>query len=124
PTKTLLFDVGSLGLTTYILRRIGGAVALAERVAAGGERDRFVVVHRHALERLANVLRGSERIGVAVRSFRIHVDETHLNRAERILEIAIACVALVSEPGGFGSPIDVLFRFPHVLASTAEAERG
>ena len=45
-----------------------GAVALAEGVAADDERDRLLVVHRHAGERLADVARRGERIGVAVRA--------------------------------------------------------
>ena len=37
-------------------RRIAGAVGLAEGVAAGDQRDGLLVVHRHAEERLADVL--------------------------------------------------------------------
>ena len=47
---------------------VGGAVALAERVAAGDERHRLLVVHRHAGERLADVPGRGERIRVAVRA--------------------------------------------------------
>ena len=63
--------------------RIAGAVALAEGVAAGDERDGLLVVHRHARERLADVARGELRIGVAVRALGVHVDEAHLHGAER-----------------------------------------
>jgi hypothetical protein len=38
------------------------------------------IVHTHAAEGLADVACGGERIGIAVRTFRIHVDEAHLGR--------------------------------------------
>ena len=79
-------------------------MGLAERVAAGNERHRFLVVHRHAAERLANVARRGHGIRVAVRPFRIHVDEAHLHRAEGIRELPIAAVALVTEPRGSRIP--------------------
>ena len=49
-------------------RRIAGAVALAEGVSAGDERDGLLVVHRHARERLADVPAGGDRIRLAVRA--------------------------------------------------------
>ena len=39
-------------------------VGLAERVAAGDERHRLLVVHRHAAERLADVPRRGNGIGL------------------------------------------------------------
>ena len=63
---------------------------LAERVAAGDQRDRLLVVHRHALERLADIPRRGERVRLAVRPFRIDVDQTHLHGGERILKFAVA----------------------------------
>ena len=66
--------------------------------------------------------RGGDRIRVAVRPFRIHVDEAHLHGAEGIRQLAVAAVALVTEPRGFRSPVDV-FRLPDVLAAAGEAER-
>ncbi len=65
-------------------RRIAGAVGLAEAVAAGNQRDGLFVVHRHAEERLADVPGRRDRVGVAVRTFRIDVDQAHLHRAERL----------------------------------------
>ena len=93
-----------------------GAVRLAERVTAGDERDRLLVVHRHAGERLADVHGGGERIGIAVRPLGVHIDEAHLNGAERFFEIPLAGVSLIPEPGGLRPPVDVL-GFPYVLAT-------
>ncbi len=45
----------------------------------------FLVVHRHALERLAHMQRCSCGIGFTVHAFGIHIDEAHVNCGERIV---------------------------------------
>ena len=65
--------------------RIASAVGFAEGVAAGNQRNRLFVVHRHAAERLANILGCGNGIRIAIGPFRIHVDQTHLHGSERIL---------------------------------------
>jgi hypothetical protein len=80
------------------------AVRLAEGVAAGDERDGLLVVHGHAAEGLADVLGRRERIGVAVRALRVHVDEAHLHGGERVLQLALAGVALVGRANFFSGP--------------------
>ena len=65
------------------------AVRLAEGVAAGNQRHGLFVVHGHAPEGLADVLRGGDRVGLAVGTFRVHVDEAHLHGGERLLELAV-----------------------------------
>src|SRR5258705_7607719 len=99
-------------------RRIARAVGLAEAVAAGNQRDGLLVVHRHAEERFADVLGLRDRIRIAVRSFRIHVDEPHLHRAERILKLAFAAVAFVPQPRPLGTPVE-LFGLPDIAAAAA-----
>ena len=84
--------------------------------------DGLLVVHRHAGEGLADVPGGGERVGVAVRALRVHVDEAHLHGAEGTGELAVAAVALVAEPRVLGAPEDLL-GLPDVLAPEAEAER-
>src|SRR5208282_3852689 len=122
PAEPLLLDGCAFGLGADIFARIGSAVGLAERVSAGDERDGLLVVHGHALERLADVPRRGERIRLAVWPFRIHVDQTHLHSAEGILEITVAAVALVRQPLAFGAPVDVLWGLPGILAPAAKAE--
>jgi hypothetical protein len=122
PAEALFLDIGAFGQRADILVRIGSAVGLAEAVAAGDQRHRLLVVHRHAAERLANVLRRLDGIGIAVRAFRIDVDQAHLDGAERILELTVAAVALVGEPLALTAPIDVLRRLPHVGTSAGETE--
>ncbi len=71
-----------------------GAVGLAEGMAAGDERDGFLVVHRHAAEGLADIVRRRDRIGIAVRAFGVDVDQAHLHRGERILQLARVDVSI------------------------------
>jgi hypothetical protein len=102
-------------------RGVARAVRLAEAVAARDQRDGLLVVHRHAAEGLADVDRGLARVGLAVRAFRVHVDEAHLHGAERLRELALAAVALIAEPAALGTPVE-LFRLPDVGAAAGEAE--
>jgi len=98
-------------------------VGFAERMAAGYQRDRFFVVHRHPRERFPNVAGRSDRIRVSVRSLRINVDQAHLNVGERFGEVTIAAVAFVSEPRALRPEINHFVRLPNVLAPAAKTER-
>ena len=69
PAETLEGNVRTLGLGTD-QRGIARAVALAEGMAAGGERDGLLIVHRHAGEGLAHVARRLQRVGIAARGLR------------------------------------------------------
>jgi hypothetical protein len=95
---------------------------LSDVVATDDERDRLLVIHRHAVEGVSNVLGGSQRIRVAAGPLGVHVDQAHLHRGERICEVPVAAVALVSEPRVLRPPVDLL-GFPDVLSPEAEAER-
>jgi hypothetical protein len=75
PAEALLFDGGASGSGPS--SGIAVAVALADGVAAGGQGDGFLVVHRHAGEGLAHVVRGLQRIGIAVDALRVDVDQAH-----------------------------------------------
>ena len=143
PAEALLLEAGRLRAPAHNVRRRGGAVGLAEGVAAGDQRDGFLVVHRHAAEGLADVLRRRDRIGIAVRTFRVDVDQPHLHGGERILQVAAVDVAIrivvghehrarlldalgtvrvadvAAQPGRLGAPVDVLIRLPDVLATAA-----
>jgi hypothetical protein len=78
--------------------RIASAVGLAKGMSASNQRDRFFVVHRHARESLADIFGSGERIRIAVRSFRVHIDQAHLHRGQGILKFPLAAVALVAKP--------------------------
>ena len=97
-------------------------MGFAKSVAAGNQRDGLLVIHRHAEERLADVLGRRDRIRLAVRPLRIDVDQAHLHRAERILKLTFAAIALVAEPRSLRPPIELL-GFPDIGAAAAETER-
>ena len=122
PSETLLFNVGRLRLAASVHIRIGRAVGFAEGVSTGNESDRFFIIHGHAAEGLTNVDGRGQWIRCTVRTFRVDVDETHLHGTEGSFELALAAVALVTEPGGFVSPVNVILGLPDVLATTGEAE--
>ena len=121
PAQALLLDRGRLGIGADVVLR-ARTVRLAEGVAARDQGHRLLVVHRHPAERLADVAGRGDRVRVTVRALRVDVDETHLDRAERLLELPVAVVALVAEPDGLGTPVDVVVRLPGVHAAAAEAE--
>ena len=89
PAEALVLDARAPSGSGPTQRRIAGAVGLAEGVAAGDQRDGLLVVHRHAGEGLADVLGRGDRIRLAVRAFRIDVDQAHLHGAERILRARV-----------------------------------
>src|SRR5215475_2678615 len=97
-------------------------MGFADRVAADDERKGFLVIHRHAGERLTNVVRGEGRVRVAARPLRIHIDQAHALGADGALELPLATVALVSKPGVLRAPED-LVGLPAVLSPETEAER-
>ena len=122
PAQALLLERGRLGIGADVALRTR-AVGLAEGVTARDQGDRLLVVHRHPAERLADVAGRGERVRVAVRPLRVDVDEAHLDRAERVGELAVAAVALVIQPGRLRTPVDVLLGLPGVHPAAAEAER-
>ena len=122
PSEALVLDVGAFWFVAYIVSGNGSAVSFAEGMAAGNECDRFLVVHRHARESFADVPCRRNGIGLSIRPFRIHVDQTHLHGSERILKITIAAVALVRQPRAFRSPVHFLFGLPDIRAAAAETE--
>ncbi len=121
PAQALLLDRGRLGLGADARCRTG-AVRLAEGVAAGDERHGLLVVHGHAREGLPDVARRGDRIGVAVRALRVHVDQAHLGGRERTGELPVAAMALVAEPRALAAPVDVRLGLPDVGAAASEAE--
>ena len=144
PAQPLQLEVGRFGLDADVLGA-GRAVGLAEGVAAGDQGHGLLVVHRHAAEGIADVLGRQQRVGIAVRAFRVHVDQAHLHRGQRVLQVAgvpdhavvvldqhavlvvhagrAARIALVAaQPLGLAAPVHVQVRLPGVLAAGAEAE--
>ena len=121
PAEALRLERRALGLDTDQVG-VAGTMGLAEGVAARDEGDGLLVVHRHPAEGLADVAGRCQRVGVAARTLGVHVDEAHLDRAQRLGKVALAAVPLVAQPGVLRPPEDLL-RLPDVLTPEAEAER-
>src|SRR5580698_3124312 len=150
PAEALLLDAGAFGLRSYMRRRTG-AVRLAEGVTAGDQCDGFFVVHGHAGKGFADIVGSGNRVRIAIRAFRVYVDQAHLHCSERILEVALIrasastislgtmqllvghdhtlvsglslTVAMIAaQPCGLSAPVDILVRFPNILAPTPETE--
>src|SRR6185437_2469948 len=95
PAQALVLDLSAFRLRSHE-RWIAGAMRLAEGVTTGNQRDGFLVVHRHTCECLTDVVSSCDRIGIAVRSFRVDVDESHLHRAQWLLKLSFAAVTFVT----------------------------
>ncbi|GEM_PF-1940518 len=125
PAEALRLQPGGFRIGADVRRR-AGAVGLAEGVAAGDQRHGFFVVHRHAGEGFTDVTCGGHRIGIAVRAFRVDVDQAHLHCRQRVLQIAVARVAAVwpaaqFQPDLLRTPVDIV-RLPGVGAAAGIAE--
>src|SRR5208283_4181844 len=77
PAESLFLDGGGFGLRPH-MGRWAGAVGFAERVTARYERHRLFVVHSNTRENLTDILGRQEGIRVAIRPFRVDVDQAHL----------------------------------------------
>ncbi|MDQ1094063.1 hypothetical protein QE400_003476 [Xanthomonas sacchari] len=144
PAQALAFQVGRFRLGADVVGR-AGAVGLAEGVAAGDQRHGLFVVHRHAAEGVADVLSRQQRVGIAVRAFRVHVDQAHLHRGQRVLQVAgvlpfavvvlhqhavrfvharrtVRIALVAAQPLGLAAPVYVLVRLPGVGAAAGETE--
>ena len=83
PAQALGFDRCGFGFRSDQFR-IAGTVCFTEGVTTSDQCDGFLIVHRHATEGLAYVATGGDRIGFSVGAFRVHVDEPHLYRGQRL----------------------------------------
>ena len=94
----------------------------AAQCVACDEGDGLLIVHRHAGEGLPHIAAGGHRIGYAVGPLRVDVDESHLHGGQGVFKVALAGIALVTEPLGLGSPVDVVLRFPDILPPAGKTE--
>ena len=123
PAKAQLLDRRGLGRGAD-QGGVARAMRFAKRVPARDQRDGFVIIHRDACESFADVAGAGHRIGHAVGAFRVHIDQPHLHRGQRVFQIALAGVALIAQPLAFRAPVNVLLAFPHIRAATGKAHRA
>ena len=123
PTGALLFDACSRWLKANILRRVRSTVGLTKGMTTRDQSNGLFIVHRHSAERFANIASRLKRIRISIRSLRIDVDQTHLNSRQRVLQISVSRVSLVTKPSAFGTPVNVFLRLPNIFSSATKAER-
>src|SRR5271157_4139575 len=66
PAEALLLDAGGFRHWADILVRIRSTMGFAEGVTAGNERNRLLVIHRHARESLSDIPCRGERIRLSI----------------------------------------------------------
>ncbi len=120
PAKTLLFQGCAARLHAHAVLGIVCAMHLAKCMTAGGQCNRFLVIHRHATERDADVRGGGQRVRITLRTFRIHINETHVSGAQRTLQLAIAVLAVAGKHFHFRAPVNQV-RLPVIGAAEGEA---
>ena len=97
-------------------------MGFTEAMPAGNQRNNLFVIHCHVTKRDPNIFRCRDRVVIAAWPFRIHVDQAHLNRGERVFQLSVATIALVvCEHLAFRAPIDQI-RFPVVLTAAGKTE--
>ena len=126
PAQALLLHIRTFRRGTEI-GRAAVAMCFTHGVATSGQRDRFLIVHRHAGKGHAHILCGFERIRLAIHAFWVDVNQAHHDRRQRIFQIALAGVTAAfattrREPLFLRTPIGVLFRMPNVGATEGETE--
>ena len=120
PAESLFLDLGCFGSRADMTGR-ASTMALSEGMASSNQRHGLLVIHCHPGEGLPDIPRGGNRVGVAIGSFGVHIDESHLHGGKRVLELAVTAIALVIKPFLLGPPVNLL-RFPDIFSSTCEAE--
>ena len=97
--------------------------ALYQKYDRPQPRRRFFIFHCYVGKGFADIMAGCDRIGIAIRTFRVHIDQAHLHRRQRIFWLTIAAVAFVTQPLRLAAPIDLVFRLPDVFTTTTKTER-
>ncbi len=103
--------------------RVARTVSLAEGVTTSDQRDGFLIVHGHTRKGFADVMGRGLRVRVAVRAFRVHVNQTHLYRGQRVFQVALTGIALVAiQPTLLGTPVDVVIRLPGIFPAAGKTK--
>ena len=106
---------------------IARAMHLAKCVTASYQCHGLIVVHCHTGKGFAHVATRCNRIGLAVRTLGVHIDQTHLHRCKRTLEYAITAIAAVGfvaggQPFFLHTPEHIFLRSPNISAAAAKAK--
>ena len=124
PAQALVFKRCTLGVRPQVAC-VTVAVAFANGVATGRQRDGFLIIHSHTGESFAHVMRGFQGVRVAAHTFGVDIDKAHLHSSKRVFKaravIALALIARGAQPFIFRPPVSVGFRVPDILAAKGKA---
>ena len=121
PAKTLFLNAGTFRFSTN-KASITGTMRLAKGMATRDKCHGFFIIHRHPRKGFTDVTGRSHRVRLAIRAFRIDIDQAHLHSGKRVFKLTVTRITLVTQPGVLSAPIDVFFRLEHIYASAGEAE--
>ena len=97
-------------------------VSLSEGMTTSDQGNCFLVVHSHAAKSLTNVTGRGFGIRHSIGSFGVDINQTHLHSREWIFELTLTRVTIICQPRILDSPINIIFGFPNIGASTAESK--
>ena len=126
PTEALLLNVSTFRGRAEVTG-VTITVSLTHGVTTGGESNSLFVIHCHAGKGFTNLLSSLERVRVTVNTFRVHIDQTHLDCSQRVLhggrvfQVAIARVRR-RKPFLLRTPVDVELGVPDVFTAETKAE--
>ncbi len=150
PAEALLLDISGFRFSPDIVRR-PCTVGFAEGVTASDQRHGLFVIHGHATEGFTDIQRRLDRVRIALRSFRVDVDQAHLHGGKGVFQIApmlgaafliavlirfgdqssiarflhhfvFAIAGVATQPLAFRAPIHVFIWRPDVRTAARETE--
>ena len=122
PAKAHLFNRSTFWLNPDQIS-ITCTMRFTECMTTCGQGDSFFVIHRHSGKCFTNIAGTCQRIGIAIRPFRIHIDQSHLHGRQRMRQIAITRITAIRQPVCFKTPVNIFFRCPYVW-TTATVTKG
>ncbi len=122
PSESLFLNTCRSRFRSNMLAGIGSSMCLPEGMTAGNKCNSLLIIHCHPSESFTNITGSSQRIRNTVRTFRIDINQTHLNSSQRIFKIPVTRITVIFKPLTLRSPVNVLLRFPDILPSSTETE--
>src|SRR5688572_3047677 len=86
PSKTLFFKTCSCGHRTDMFVCIGSSVSFAKGVTTCNQCHGFLIIHCHPSKSFADVASSGDGIRFAVRTLRIHINQSHLHSSQRVFK--------------------------------------
>ncbi len=99
------------------------SVCFSEGMSSSNKRNRFFIIHRHPGKSVPYVSCSSQWIGLSTGSFRIYIDEPHLNGSQWVVNfLNLKLAVVVIKPCGFRTPVHIFLGFPYISPSSGKAK--